>query len=236
MAAQCSCPDGSDGVQVCEPGGVPGACQCNDGETWGTTSGGWWGSSGSSGWWGESSGSSSGGWNDPRIPELPPGEECLGLDMPCVGSFDISDDEQLLPVGVCSRIDGDLFIQNVSTLQPLGCLREMDGFLSVIQTPVSDLSGLAALEFAGSLGFAENHQLQTLDIPTLENVGDLYVFANPSLVSFDLPNLAEIIGVLDVIDNPVLPDCEVQALFEQTTPTALTCGGNLPDMCATACD
>lgn len=232
---ECICPGGGYGEQFCRPEGVYSECECyGDDITWGGSSTGWWGSS-SGGWWGSGS-SSGGGWYDPRIPELPPGEDCLALDQPCVGSFDIYGDDDLEAVGICSRIDGELFIQDVSTLQPLGCLQEVDGFVGIVQATVTDLSALTALVYAGGLGLAGNAELTTIDIPTLETAGDFFIYDNLSLVSFDLPNLGEIIGNMEAVDNPMLPECELEAVFTQANPMNLSCEGNLPDMCVGLCD
>ena len=237
---ECTCPGGGYGEQICGSDGMYGSCECYGGDiTWGSSgsSGGWWGSSGSSGWWGSSGSSGSGGgWTDPRIPELPPGEDCLPLDLPCAGTFDVMQDEHLQAIGICSRINGDLFIQDVSTLQPLGCLREVEGFIGIAQTPVTNLSDLAALQYADGFGLAGNAQLTTIDIPTLETVGELIVFDHAVLVSFDLPNLGEIIGNVDIFDNEMLPGCEIQELLTQTNPTTVYCEGNLADMCVDVCD
>lgn len=236
---ECTCPGGGYGEQICSSDGAYGSCECYGGDiTWGTSgSSGWWGSSGSSGWWGSSSGSSSsGGWSDPRIPELPPGEDCLGLDLPCVGNFDVASDDELEAVGVCSVVEGELFIHSeVSTLQPLGCLRQVDGFTAIIETSVTNLSGLVALEYTGGLAVVQNTQLSSIDIPALETVGDFYVQDNPVLLSFDLPNLTEIIETLDVFGNLMLPACEVQELVAQSSPPNVTCEGNLADMCVGLC-
>lgn len=230
---ECTCPGGSYGEQICGSDGMYGGCECYGGDaSWGTSTSGWWGTSGSSGWWG-SSGSSGGGWSDPEIPELRPGESCLALDQPCTGFFDVGEAE-LEAFGVCSRVEGDVFVHNVSTLEPLGCLREVEGFLELALTQVTTLSALSALEYAGGFGLGENEELITIDVPTLQTVDGMYVFGNGSLVSFDLPNL-DVTGYLDIFNNMTLPDCEIQELAAQATPANLGCDDNLADMCVDVC-
>lgn len=233
---ECTCPGGGYGEQVCSSQGEFGACECyGDDITWGTSSGGWWGSSGSSGWWGSSSSGSSGGWDNPEIPELPPGETCLPFDMPCVGGFDVSTDEELEAIGICSNIEGFVHIHDgVTTLAPLGCLRQVDEFLGIIATPLTNLSGLAALEVSGGVGLADNPQLATVDIPLLQVSEEFYVFDNPSLVSLDLPSLTEV-TFAEVFNNILLPECEIEALFMQSSPTKFSCDGNLADICGGLC-
>lgn len=234
---ECTCPGGGYGEQVCSSQGEFGACECyGDDITWGTSSGGWWGSSGSSGWWGSSSSGSSGGWNEPGIPQLPPGEVCLPLDMPCVGSFDIWENEALEPIGICSRIEGDLFIQAVTTLEALDCLRVVNGFAGISQTDLPNLTGLEGLQFADGFGVAENPQLTTVSLPALESVGNFIVAEHATLTSFDLPVFDEIIGNMDVFNNAMLPNCEIEALVAQTNPPGVSCEGNLSDMCVKLCD
>jgi len=235
---ECTCPGGGYGERICSQQGEYGPCECDGGDfTWGTSgSSGWWGSSGSSGWGSSSSGSSSsGGWTEPGIPELPPGEDCLPLDMPCIGDFMVSNDEQLEAIGICGSIEGYLDIQaNVTTLEPLGCLRQIDGFLAMIGTPLTNVSGLVALQHVEGIGFAENGQLATIDIPSLQSTEEFYVFDNPSLVSLGFPSLTEV-TVAEVFNNALLPECEIEAVFTLATPDQLSCEGNLPDMCAGFC-
>lgn len=119
-----------------------------------------------------------------------------------MGFFEIYDDEQLASVGICSRIEGEMQIQGVSTLQPLGCLREVDGILAIVQTSVTSLSGLAALEYVGGLGVAANPQLPSIGIPTLQTAGDFYITDHAALVSLDLPSLEAVLGSMEILGNP----------------------------------
>lgn len=233
---ECTCPGGGYGEQICSQQGEFGACECyGDDVTWGTSgSSGWWGSSGSSGWWGSSS--SSGGW-EPGIPELPPGQDCLGLDLPCVGEFYATSPGQLEPLGVCSRIEGQLYIEGEdTTLEPMGCLQEVDGVLGIGQTGLSDLSGFGMLDFVGELGVVQNAQLTTLGMPSLGTVGAMFIYENNALTSLGLPALTEIVDQLDVGYNPMLPNCEIHSLYKQASPSAVFCSDNLPDTCAGLCE
>lgn len=77
-------------------------------------------------------------------------------------------------------------------------LNEVGGWMSIGQTDLVDLSGLADLTSAGRLS----------------------VFGNASLTSLGLSSLASITGVDEMVsisDNPILAECEVDALADQLT-------------------
>ncbi len=239
-AVECACRGGGSGEQLCEPGGIYGACECD--VPWGTSGSTGW-DSGSTGWGSDSgessdsgSESSTGGQRpNPPIPELPPGEECLGLDLPCVGHFDAGSDAVLESLSTCSWVQGGLDIRDeVSTLEPLVCLQRVDLYLSVGYTSVSDLSGLSALHDAYGLAVFGNSQLTAINAPTLASANHLYISDNPVLVMLDLPNLVEM-DWLDVWGNPLLPECQIEALHIQAYPAGLGCSGNHLGLCAGVC-
>ncbi len=156
--------------------------------------------------------------------------------MPCVGYFPIEDDAELAEIAVCSQIVGELSIHDqVTTLQPLACLRQVDGVLGILQSELSTTSGLAALETADVLAIVGNGQLSTVAASSLEVVGELMITDNPMLTSLAFPSLTEIWDRLEVVGNPALTDCDVEALVSQTKPPMLVCGGNLDSPCSAVC-
>lgn len=223
----CLCPDGEPGEQECGADGTYLPCVCDGFES--TTSG--WGES--SGGWGSSS--STGDPFGNHIPDLPPGETCLPLDLPCDGFFEIHTDDQLEALATCSRIAGDLFVQsNVTNLGPLVCLREITGGFVVLDTQVTFLQGLP-LETAEFFALADNPQLVLADAPALQSVESLYIVNNDSLDTLFFPELLSIGDVLEVLGNDILPDCATVELFEQVNPPTLNCEENLQDKCSPLC-
>ncbi len=230
----CVCPSGYQGAQECGPSGTYLPCECDDYES---STSGWdsWGSSGwgsSTGWWGSSS---SGGWDDNHIPDLPPGETCLPIDLPCEGFFEVVSDAGLEQLSTCSRIAGDLLMygEDVTSLEPLGCLRQVDGGVVVDHTQVTTLDGFG-LENAELVAIVQNSQLILFEAPVLYTLDALYIFGNANLDTVALPQLATL-QTLDVQDNEMLPDCTVVELFEQTSPNAFNCEANLDDKCTPMC-
>ena len=213
----CTCPDGSPGERQCGPDRILGPCECGDA----TTSGGW-GTSGSTG----------GSW--PDIPDLPPGEVCLPPTLPCSGDFLAFDDESLVALSTCSRIQGSLLIEgNVTSLAPLACLVSVQGPLFIDQTELLDLGGLG-IQSADFVAVTANSQLLSLDLPAISTTGALLVLQNPNLMDLQLGNL-DFVEVLDFTDNPLLPDCVVAELIAQSDPQSVTCAGNLETGCADIC-
>lgn len=156
--------------------------------------------------------------------------------MPCVGYFQVTDDAELEAVAACSQIVGELSVNHqVTTLQPLACLRQVDGLLGILQSDISNTSGLAALETADMLAIVGNSQLSAVEVSALELVGELMIESNQILSSLDFPALAEIWERLEIAGNPALLDCDVEALFLQANPPVLACEGNLPDTCSGMC-
>lgn len=138
-------------------------------------------------------------------------------------------------LGICSWVQGELYIHDgVSTLEPLGCLQRVDSFVALVETSASDLSGLSALHESYGLAVIGNSQLTTINLPTLETVDEFYVSDNPVLVSLDLPNLIQMVW-MDVYNNPLLPECQLEALQEQANPMGVMCAGNHGGLCAGFC-
>lgn len=221
----CLCPGGEPGEQECGADGMYLPCLCDGVES---TSSGWGGSS-SSGW------GSSGGWNGNHVPDLPPGETCLPLDLPCEGFFEVSTDDELETVSTCSRINGDLFVQyGVTSLGPLTCLRQITGGFVLLDTEISVLEGLP-LETAEFFALAENPQLVLADAPALSAVESLHIVNNDSLDMLFFPELTSVGNLFEVLSNEVLPDCAIVELFEQVNPPTLSCEQNLQDECSPIC-
>lgn len=227
----CACPNGYPGDQECGPSGTYLPCECDD---FASTSG-WdsWGSSGwgSSGWWGSSS---TGGWNDSPIPDLPPGETCLPLDLPCEGSFDVTTDAELEQLSTCSHVAGDLFLYTgITNLEPLSCLRQVDAGFVIVDTQLVSVDGLG-LESAEFVGIGDNPQLTFFEAPNLQVLDALYLINNDNLDTVALPQLSSL-NLLEALGNDLLPDCVTVELFEQTGASTLNCGDNLEDKCTPVC-
>ncbi|MBV1857042.1 MAG: hypothetical protein KUG77_01430 [Nannocystaceae bacterium] len=229
----CGCPNGYPGAQECGSDGayLPCECEYDDSTTSGWESSGGWETS--TGWWGSSSGSS--GWNGNHIPELPPGETCLPLGLPCEGFFEFDSDEDLIEVSTCSRVLGDLFIEfDVTDLGTLGCLRHVDGVFVLAQTELVGVEDFG-LETADVFAVAENPQLVLLDAPNLHAVGSLHIVNNDILETMVLPQLSEVGEFLEIFGNDLLPDCAVVELYQGVDPSTFVCDDNLPDKCTPTC-
>lgn len=158
-AQPCICPDGTPGTQRCATTSW-GPCECDG---LGTSSGAASGGLGSSSGWGSSGGT------DPAIPDLPPGETCLPLDIPCTGTFELWSDAELETVSTCSRTTGDFaFGMAVTSLEPLACLREVEGAFALYQSELVELSGLS-LQSAGMFSVVQNPALLYVEAPNLES-------------------------------------------------------------------
>jgi hypothetical protein len=93
---------------------------------------------------------------------------------------------------------------------------------------------LPLLRQVGDLVFAGGEVLPSLSLPALERVeGGLSVAAFPALASLDLPRLAYVGTHFGVTGNESLPACEVDAVVQQLVAAGAPCtfevGGNGPE-------
>ncbi len=169
------------------------------------------------------------------IPDLPPGETCLPEDLPCEGFFELSTDAQVESVGTCSVILGTLIIVGeVTTVEPLSCLREVSESFVIEFAPLQSTAGLEALEVVDVFG-AVGSPLTSFGTPNLQQARVLFAEQNKQLTSLDFPSLTTISEALAINFNPLLPSCDVEALYEQTSPPELLCENNLLDACGDLC-
>jgi hypothetical protein len=116
---------------------------------------------------------------------------------------------------------------------------EVTGDLSVLLSPLEDLTGLECLTLVGGeLVVLNNNSLTSLEglnnLVTIEDT--LSITSNPILPNLDgLGSLTEINGVGDfwVWNNGSLPYCEICELLDQLTsgPGILDVSDNLEDSC-----
>ncbi len=201
---ECGCPGLGVGTQTCLPNGDFGACSCPAATGTGDTT-----TTGSSGGTGQSSdaGESSTGAPQPT--------ECPDIPVPCSGTIAVPSNSGLVDVSMCTSLDGSLTLSGtVSNISSLGCLTEM-GDLRIESTGLTDLSGLSRLEQLGTLQVEAASALTHIGLPQLEALGRLTLTGNAALEQLDFAELSAISWTVEVVDNPNLSNCEVEALLDQ---------------------
>ncbi|MBN93764.1 MAG: hypothetical protein CL928_06770 [Deltaproteobacteria bacterium] len=125
----------------------------------------------------------------------------------------------------CSHYDtvvGSLHVlgASLSQLEPLACLRWVEGDVRVSATALVALSLPELATVSGGLLVEDNEQLQVVDLPELVVVGgDLAITGQPLLTSYDLQRLVEVGEDLTV--------AYVTALSELGLPWLRAVGGDL---------
>lgn len=104
-----------------------------------------------------------------------------------------------------------------------------------------EVPALAALWDLGDLTISDNAALARLDMPALVTVSSLTVRGNAVLASMHLPalttvkpNLSWVEATVDIQDNPVLPQCQAEALLARLvgfTGTARISGNDTAATC-----
>jgi hypothetical protein len=97
-----------------------------------------------------------------------------------------------------------------------------------LEATTTNLLDLGALETVDYLTIKFFDGLTTLDLGSLTDAGNIVVTDNPLLSSMDLSMLDACPGTFDFISNPMLPQCEVQAVYDQmsTQPGDYNYSGN----------
>ena len=134
----------------------------------------------------------------------------------------------------CSRIEGSLqIVWGVTELPPLPCLREVGNQLFAEGIFIPDLSALSNLErIEGGLEIYQTG-LTTLGLENLVFTGFFALAENGQMVTLGVPSLEVIENGIDVTDNAMLPTCELQTLAgEVAAPGAsVYYVGNAEDGC-----
>jgi len=104
-------------------------------------------------------------------------------------------------------------------------------FVSIVETPWTEIAGLDSLRYIhGDLYVRLNPALVQLDgLATVERVASMQIENNPALTSIaGLAGLQEIVDGGEIINNPLLPTGDVEALLAQIPGgDAVTVCGNL---------
>ena len=134
----------------------------------------------------------------------------------------------------CSRIEGSLqIVWGVTELPPLPCLREVGNQLFAEGIFIPDLSALSNLErIEGGLEIYQTG-LTTLGLENLVFTGFFALAENGQMVTLGVPSLEVIENGIDVTDNAMLPTCELQTLAEEVAAPGASVYyvGNAEDGC-----
>jgi hypothetical protein len=114
---------------------------------------------------------------------------------------------------------------NLSSIA-LPALRSTGG-LSVTSLSSAEFIELPLLQsVTGSVLVNGNEALTSIEMDSLESIGTLSVGSNPNLLTLNgLPSLSEA-ERLFIIENPKLPQCEVDAIAERTEALCSPCTDN----------
>ena len=118
-----------------------------------------------------------------------------------------------------TRVTGSVFLLDnpmLESLDELGSLAKIDGYLTIRQMGVRDLGGLASLtSVGGGLTIGACPNLESLDgLDRLQSIGyGLEITSNPKLEELDaLRQLSKLGFSLTVANNAALPPCQPTAL------------------------
>jgi hypothetical protein len=126
------------------------------------------------------------------------------------------------------RIGGNLGIDTLPALEAIAFdnLEYVGETFSLENTGMIGWSGLDQLKEVGGLRIARNDALVNIGLLSLVSAsGDVEIFENDALQTLGLNALVSVLSV-DVSDNPALPVCQVEALFEHVSATHEIEGGN----------
>jgi hypothetical protein len=144
----------------------------------------------------------------------------------------VTTQDELDALAGCATLFGlHIRTPDVVDLAPLGYLTNVEGTLSLCDTGVRGLDGMAALEsVTGSVALDGNASLRDIDgLRGLTAVnGDLDMMRNAVLTNLDgLVGVAVVTGRVRIFDNPRLPACEARALADRVD-VECNCAGNGP--------
>ncbi|WP_437809086.1 DUF7151 family protein [Sorangium sp. So ce1078] len=146
------------------------------------------------------------------------------------GDLEISNNASMIRPAMydLNHVGGNVSIGGNPALEhvDLVTLRTIEGGLWVTGTAMSAWSGLDALQWVrGTATIAANPDLESIDLPALQAVGGFFAIRENSLlrrVSLDALDHAD----LHIADNPSLPACEVDVLFEGVSGSHLQQGND----------
>ncbi len=129
------------------------------------------------------------------------------------------------------RIGGSLGITTLPALEAVAFdgLERVGGRFSLENTGMIGWGGLEQLKEVGGLRIARNGALTDIGLPALASAsGDVEIFENDALHALGLGAFVSAPSI-DVSDNPALPVCEVEALFERVSAASEVEWGNDED-------
>lgn len=137
------------------------------------------------------------------------------------------------------QITGTCYIRTDENLSIFNELAPSVYYGALIVEPVSgeidvlDFHGLVAIQ--GNLRIGPSLDLVGINAQNLGNVSEqLVIQDNQALVDIAMPSLVGVGYLFDVVNNPLLPQCQVDALREQFAEAPQTDGvftGNCDDCC-----
>ena len=85
---------------------------------------------------------------------------------------------------------------------------------------------LPSLESVGEFAIVSNPGLTSVQMDALKSVESFWIQGNESLMTLhDLPSLSYLGDVVSIDGNPMLPQCEVDAILARVGATCLSCSG-----------
>lgn len=175
----------------------------------------------------------------------PDGDGCVRIcsfdasigDIPNAYAIDTAEDAAQLAALSCDVIDGSLRLGGgeIDSLSGLATIREVTGSLQVIATGNLTSIELPVLKVIDGtnipaglepLLFLSLPDVVSIRLPLLQTVGgNVNISLNPSLMSIEMDSL-ESVDTLQIGNNPMLPQCEVDAIVERVGASCSVCVGN----------
>jgi hypothetical protein len=145
------------------------------------------------------------------------------------GSLVIVDNPRLISPGMYAlrHVEGDVRLSDLPALEylSLSALETIGGGLGMMSTGIRSWSGhvsggLDALRWAGSVTIGYNEALEDIDLSALRSGGDwFHIYNNPALRRLGLESL-QYVDSVSIVENSVLPVCEIQELFTRTNASS----------------